>query len=55
VDINFAGVKDLFQELYQKMETYVLEDKSMSKDYRMHLSEIHEVIMFQLHQEFFFN
>lgn len=54
-DVNFGGIKELFRELHSKLEQYVLDDVNMRKDWRMHLDEMHEVIMFQLHQEFFYN
>lgn len=47
--MGFGGIKDLFEELYVKMENFIGQDPTMSKDQRMHLTEMHEVIMFQLH------
>lgn len=54
-DVEFAGVKELFRVLYEKMEAFILEEPGMCDDLRMHLEEIHEFIMFQLHQDFFAN
>ena len=54
-DVEFGGIKTLFTDLFDKLEKFILEDQSMQKDYKVHLHEIHEVLMFQLHSEFFYN
>lgn len=54
-DTNFAGITDLFQELYTKLSQHILADGAMMKEHRLHIKEINEFIMFQLHSEFFNN
>jgi len=54
-ETNFAGITDMFQELYTRLSKHILADSAMVKDHRSHIKEIHEFIMFQLHSEFFSN
>jgi hypothetical protein len=54
-NIEFAGIKEILRVFYEKMEASIKEEPSMADDLRMHMDEIHEVIMFQLYGEFFAN
>lgn len=54
-DPEFAGIRIAFDSFYEKLTKHLQNDESMAKDHKMQLHEIHEVIMFQLHQEFFCN
>lgn len=54
-DLKFAGIQELFDEFYEKLDKFIMNEPSMSKDHKLHKYELHELIMFQLHQEFFYN
>lgn len=54
-DLNFAGLQDLFTEFYDRISKQLQLEDSIAKDHKLQLAEIHEVVMFQLHQEFFAN
>jgi hypothetical protein len=45
----------LFTEFYDRISKQLQLEDSIAKDHKLQLAEIHEVVMFQLHQEFFAN
>ena len=54
-DPAWAGISQLFNSLQTRLEVMIRSDSRMQTDAPMHLQEIHEYIIFQLHGEFFLN
>jgi hypothetical protein len=47
-DIEWAGVKQCFQDFYEKVRDKLMEDDILSKDADEHMSEIADFIMLRL-------
>ena len=54
-DVENRGIKQVIEEFQRRVSARFGEDQLLCNEMEMHLEEMQEYVMFQLHQSFFFN
>jgi hypothetical protein len=52
-DLEFGGIRQLIIDFLGKVKIKLMEDTFLAEEVEIHVAEIHEYVMFQLHHEFF--